>query len=119
MRHMSEQEYNIRLEKIKERNESKERKHKLKQEKRKYGFKIKLPSTSKLILMAVFLLCMEIVFYCEYAMLVLGDTSAMYVLIGIPTTLVPTIIAYYNKSRAENTKGGITYDKAMMEDAKG
>ena len=40
MRHMSEQEYNIRLEKIKERNESKERKHKLKQEKRKYGFKI-------------------------------------------------------------------------------
>lgn len=115
MWNISEEEYNSRMKEIKERNESKERKRKLREEKRKYRLKLKLPSTSKLVLMAVFLLCIEIVLYCEYAMIILGDASAMYVLIGVPTTLVPTVIAYYIKSQKENTAGGITYDMAMLE----
>lgn len=112
---MSKEKYEVALQKIKKRNESRERKRKLKEEKRKYWPKFKLPSTSKIVLMAVFLLCIEIVLYCEYAMIVLGDASAMYVLIGVPTTLVPTVLAYYKKSQKENTLGGITYDMAMLE----
>lgn len=115
MSYLSEREYENNLKKIQRRNASKERKRKLKEEKRKYSLKISLPSTSKLILLAVFLLCIEIIFFCEYAMIVLGDTSAMYVLIGIPTTLVPTVISYYNKAKKENMVGGITYDMAMLE----
>lgn len=126
MWYISEHEYETRLGKIKKKNDSKERRRKLKEEKNKYSFQVKLPSTSKIILLAVFLLCIEVVVYCEYAMLVLGDTSAMYVLIGIPATLVPTILAYYSKSKSENVSGGIVYDMAMKnqdaisdEDAKG
>ena len=115
--HISEKEYNERLKEIKENNQSKERKRKLKEEKNKYKnkFKIKFkpPSTSKLILLGVFLLCLEIIIFSEYAMIVLGDTSAMYTLIGIPVTLIPTILSYYNKSKAENTQGGIVYEASM------
>ena len=114
--YISEEEFNSRLEKIKEKNMSNERRKKLKEEKKKYRPKIKLPSTSKLVLLVVFLLCIEIVIFSEYAMVELGDASAMYVLIGIPTTLVPTIIAYYQKSRAENTSGGIVFENAMRSD---
>ena len=112
---ISEKEFDSRLKNIQEKNKSKERKRILKAEKSKYHAKIKLPSTSKIVLLVVFLLCIEIIIFSQYAMLALADTSAMYVLIGVPTTLVPTIIAYYNKSRIENSKGGITYDMAMLE----
>ena len=39
----------------------------------------------------------------------------MYALIGIPATIIPIVLGYYSKSKAENTAGGITYDMAMME----
>lgn len=113
--HISEKEFSSRLKDIQEKNKSKERKNILKAEKSKYKTRHKLPSTSKIVLLAIFLLCIEIIIFCEYAMIALADASAMYVLIGVPTTLVPTIIAYYQKSRAENTKGGITYDMAMLD----
>jgi hypothetical protein len=48
-------------------------------------------------------------------MLKLGDISAMYVLIGVPVSLVPIVLGYYWKSKNENTAGGITYDIAMKE----
>lgn len=70
-------------------------------------------STSKLILLGMILLCLQIVFFCEYAMLTLGDTSAMYVLIGIPAALAPIVWGYYSKSKAENVAGGIVYESAM------
>lgn len=60
-------------------------------------------------------MCLEIIVFCQYAMLEFGDTSALYALIGIPAVLVPTIWGYYSKSKAENTAGGITYDMAMLE----
>ena len=115
MSYLTEKEYETRLKKIQAKNASEERKRKLKKEKNKYKTKFKLPSTSKLILLGVTLLCLQIVIYCEYAMIYLGDTSAMYALIGVPATLAPTIWAYYSKAKAENTKGGITYDMAMKE----
>ena len=112
---ISEKEFDSRLKDIQEKNKSKERKKILEAEKAKYKIKRKFPSTSKVVLFAVFLLCVEIILFSEYAMITLADTSAMYVLIGVPTTLVPTIISYYHKSRIENTKGGIVYDIAMSE----
>lgn len=112
---LSEKEYESRLRRLQTINRSKERKHKLKEEERKYKAKLKLPSTSKLILIGAVLLCLEIVIFCEYTMIKLGDTSAMYVLIGIPATLIPVIWGYYSKSKAENTVGGIVYDMAMMQ----
>ena len=82
MWHLSEAEYESRMKKIKDSNASKERKRKLKEEKQKYRPKFKLPSTSKLILLGAVLLCLQIVIFCEYVMITLGDTSAMYVLVG-------------------------------------
>ena len=115
MSFVSEKEYEARMKKIKDNNASKERKRKLRAEKRKHMPKFKLPSTSKLILLGAILLCLQIVIFCEYIMVTSGDTSAMYVLIGIPATLIPVIWSYYSKAKAENTIGGITYDIAMTQ----
>ena len=60
-------------------------------------------------------MCIEVIVFCEYAMIVLQDASAMYVLIGVPTTLIPIVVSYYNKSKSENTKNGIVYEKAIRE----
>ena len=113
--YISEEEYKARMKKIKDKNESKERRRNLREERKKYGFKLKLPSTSKLIVLVVFLMCLELLIYAEYAMIALNDASAMYVLLGIPVTLIPTVISYFNKSKAENTANGIVYEKTMYE----
>ena len=115
MGYITEKEYEARMKKIKHDNVSRERKRKLREAKRKGLPKMKLPSTSKLILIGAVLLCLQIVIFCEYVMITLGDTSAMYVLIGIPATLIPVIWSYYSKAKAENTQGGITYDMAMKQ----
>lgn len=115
MGYISEKEFETLMDEIKKDNLSKERKRKLKEEKRKHQFKFKIPSTSKLILVAVFLLCIEIIIFSEYAMIATGDASAMYVLIGVPATLVPTLLGYFNKSKKENSTGGIIYEKTMHE----
>ena len=114
MSFISEKEYETRMKKIKCYNASKERKRKLREAKRKHMPKLKLPSTSKLILFGAVLLCLEIVIFCEYVMIALGDTSAMYVLIGIPATLIPIIWGYFSKAKAENTAGGIVFETAMQ-----
>ena len=115
MPYLSEEKFESRLQKIQMNNLSKERKQKLREEKIKYKPKFKLPSTSKLILLGAILLCLQIVLFCEYVMITLGDTSAMYVLIGIPATLIPVIWGYYSKSKAENTSGGIIYETTMAQ----
>ena len=115
MRYISEKEFNFRMKEIQKENLSKERARKLKDEKRKGKQKRKLPSTSKLILLGMILLCVQIVIFCEYAMMTLYDASSLYVLIGIPAALAPIIWGYYSKSKAENTVGGIVYDTAMAE----
>ena len=117
MSYLSEQEFDTQMEKIKKKNESIERKRKLKEEKSKYGFKpkFKLPSTSKLVVLVVFIMCIEIMIFAQYASIVLGDSSPLITLIGVPVTLIPTLLAYYSKARAENTKDGLVYEKTMYE----
>lgn len=115
MKYLSEAKYNSQLKKIELNNKSKERKKKLREEKRKYSPKFKLPQTSKLVLLVVFLMCIEILIFSQYAMIKLGDINAMYTLISVPVSLVPVCLAYMWKSKAENTSGGIVYERSMYE----
>ena len=115
MRYISDREYKSRLKSIQDFNKSKEREMRLEKERNKYRFKLKFPSTSKIVLAVTLLMCLQIVFFCEYAMFTSGDFSALYVLIGAPVTLVPIALGYLIKSKAENTVGGIVYEQAMRD----
>lgn len=115
MKYISEKDYNTQMRRIKAVNKNKKRLKALKAERRKMYPKFKPPSTSKLILLGVILICLQIVIFCEYVIIKTEDTSAMYALIGIPATLIPIIWAYYSKSKAENTAGGIIFETAMRE----
>ena len=112
---LTENKFNKKLEKIKEKNKEKAFKQKLKEEKLKYKYKRKLPSTSKLILIGAVLLCLQIILFCETLMWKTGDLQAMYVLIGIAASLASVCLGYFFKSKAENTTGGITFETAMEE----
>ena len=114
-KYISEKDFNFQMKEIQKRNLSMERKRRLDAERKKGLAKPKTPSASKMVLLGVIVLCVQIVVFCEYAMLTLGDTSAMYVLIGIPAALAPIIWGYYGKSKAENVSGGIVYESAMAE----
>lgn len=115
MSYLSKQEYEKKLAVIRRDNASIARKRSLKKERTKYRRKVKLPSTSKLLLWTAVLLCVEIIWFCEFAFAVTKDTSFLYVLAGVPATLVPTILSYYHKSKCENTAGGIVYETAMSQ----
>ena len=98
---MTSREYELELKKIKAQNRQIEMKRNLKAAKVK-RFNIPRVSTSKLILVAVLLLNLQIIHFVEKAIMTYGDLSALYALIAIPATLVPTVWAYYAKARAEN-----------------
>lgn len=72
-------------------------------------------STSKLILWATFLMCVEIIVFCQYAIIYLKDASSIYALIGAPVAFIPVVIGYFFKSKAENTSGGLVYESTMAE----
>lgn len=115
MKYLSEKEFNAKMKRIKAENLTKKRKAQLKEERKKGKPQKKVFSTSKIVLIGMILICVEIVLFCEYAMLKLMDTTSMYVLIGIPVALAPIIWGYYSKSKAENTSGGIVYETAMAQ----
>lgn len=115
MRYISDSEYRRRLKKIQRDNASAERHRKLEAERDKGRPKIKLPSTSKVVLFGIMAICLEIVIFCEWLMVVTHDTSSMYALIGIVSGLAVSIFGYYSKAKAENTVGGIKYEAAMHE----
>lgn len=111
---MTSREYELELKKIKAQNRQIEMKRNLKAAKVK-RFNIPRVSTSKLILVAVLLLNLQIIYFVEKAIMTYGDLSALYALIAIPATLIPTVWAYFSKAKAENCAGGITYDSAMEQ----
>lgn len=71
-------------------------------------------SASKLLMIGIILVCLEIVIFAEWIMAT-RDSSALYVLIGIPAALAASFWAYASKSKAENTQGGIVYEATMEE----
>lgn len=112
---LTQEEFEKKLVEIQEKNKQKEYRRLLREERKKSRAKFKLPSTSKLILLVAFLLCLEIIIFCEYMMIKTGDLSSLYSMIGVASALIPLCLGYYFKSKAENTAGGITYDMAMLE----
>ena len=73
-------------------------------------------SASKLYMILMLAIAVEIVFFIEFVTVRTGDTSCLYVLASIPvTTLVPSLMSYFKKSRIENSSGGIVYDMAMNQ----
>ena len=117
MSYMTKKDYEAKLRKIKFDNISRERKYNLREEKKKYRskFGFKMPSTTKLMLAGIILICLQIIIFCERLMIKTGDTSSMYVLLGIPAALIPIFWAYATKSKAENTVGGIVYETVMAQ----
>lgn len=114
VKYLTKQEYELELKKIKAKNRQIEMKRNLKAAKVS-RFNIPKISTSKLILIAVLLLNLQIIYFVEKAIMTYGDLSALYALIAIPATLIPTVWAYFSKAKAENCAGGITYDSAMEQ----
>ena len=114
VKYLTKQEYELELKKIKAKNRQIEMKRNLKAA-NVSRFSIPKISTSKLILVAVLLLNLQIIYFVEKAIMTYGDLSALYALIAIPATLIPTVWAYFSKAKAENCAGGITYDSAMEQ----
>lgn len=110
---MTTREFQEKMKRIEYDNKQREMKQKLKQAKNKNKSQKKL-TTSKIVLLVVFLLNLQIVWFVEKAIMTYGDLSALYALIGMPVTIIPIVLGYFNKSKAENTAGGIVYDSAMM-----
>ena len=75
----------------------------------------KKPAWAKIMMAAMVLICLEIIVYAEVVMWKHYDLSALYALVGVAASLSLAIWAYCEKSKAENTKGGIVYEKAMQE----
>jgi len=112
---VTNKEYEVRKKKIEQRNQNIKKEQQLKKLRDKYKKKRNKLSMSKTILLLISLFCIQIAIFAEVFMWHYGDSNALYALIGIPVALMPTIIAYFNKSAKENCKDGITYDMAMLE----
>ena len=99
MWYMTEKKYNEKMLDLQIRNRQIEIRQNLKAEKNKYQKPFKLPSTSKLMLLTVILLCLEVIVFCEYIILQRGDMRAMYALLVLPVTLSLAIWAITRRPR--------------------
>lgn len=115
MVYMTKNQYDSKLAKLQKRNESIERRRKLREERMKYFPKFVLPSTSKIVLIVSAILCLEILAFCQYMILKTGDTNALYAMVGALFTFMAVVLGYFVKSTKENVVGGITYETAMAQ----
>jgi len=115
MRYMTKARFDRQMERIKAKNKSLEYQKLLKEEKNKYGFHLKKPTTNKFMAFYLFVILNVIVVYALIAMWHFSDLSYLGALI---TDIAGQVIVYYiyaKKSTIENSKGGITYEMAMLE----
>ena len=110
---MTEQEYKQKEAKIKERNKNITMKRKLHRMK-KSRFKFKKIRKSKKVLWTIIVICLEILIFSEYMALKTEDTSFMYALIGVATTLIPTALGYFKMSDNEHKRG--QFEMSLNED---
>lgn len=113
MRYITEKEYEQRMIRIKRKNDSIQRKQKIRAEEDKYKHKLSLPSTSKLMAVYLFVVFNAVLIYAMVAMWTFGDLNYLGVLITDIAGQVLTYFIYAKKSTAENTQGGLVYDSAM------
>ena len=112
---MTTKEYEEKLKRIRYKNKQKEMKARLEKEEDKYKKKFKWPSTTKLIATYLFVIFNVVLVFVMYAMWHFADLSYLGVLITDIAAQVLVYLIYVQKSKAENTVGGIVYDKAMAE----
>lgn len=110
-----QREYERKLKEVQRENESIDRYNKLKKEKRKVSIDIKKPTTDKLIAIYLFIILNVILVYSMISMWNFADLSCLGVLVTDIAGQVITYYIYAKKATAQNTKGGITYDMAMLE----
>ena len=115
MVYMTDSQYNSKLAKLQKRNESIERRRRLREERMKYWPKFVLPSTSKIILIVSAILCLEILAFCQYMILTTGDTNALYAMVGAVFSFMGIVLGYFVKSTKQNTRNGITFETAMAQ----
>lgn len=115
MKRLNDKEYQIELKRIQRDNLYKERNSKLKEEKDKYKKQIKLPSTTKLIAVYLFIILNIVLIYAMVCMWHFGDLSYLGVLITDVAAQILTFVIYCAKSLKENSVGGIVYDMAMLD----
>lgn len=115
MKYLTQREYERKLREIQRENESIERYNKLRQEKRNIQGGVKKPSTDKLIATYLFIILNVVLIYAMLAMWHFADLSYLGVLVTDIAGQVITYYIYAKKATAQNTKGGITYDLAMLE----
>ena len=113
MVYMTKSQYDSKLAKLQKRNESIERKRKLHKERMKHFPKFVLPSTSKIVLIVSAILCLEVLIFCQYMIVVTGDTNALYAMVGSLFTFMAIVLGYFVKSTKENSRDGITFETAM------
>lgn len=110
---MTKSQFDSKLAKLQKKNESIEYRKMLRKERWKHFPKFILPSTSKIVLIVAALLCVEILFFCQWMIVQTGDTNALYAMVGVITALSSVIIGYFVKSTKENTRDGIVFETAM------
>lgn len=110
---MTKSQFDSKMAKAKRRNESIEYKRRLREERMKYWPKFVLPSTSKIVLFISSVLCLETLIFCQYMIIVTGDTNALYAMVGALFTYMGVVLGYYVKSTKQNTRDGITFETAM------
>lgn len=110
---MSQKQFDVKLAKIQKKNKDIEYRRRLREERTKYWPKFVLPSTSKIVLIVAAILCVEILFFCQWMIVKTNDTNSLYAMIGIITALATVVIGYFVKSTKENTVGGIVYETTM------
>lgn len=115
MKYLTEKDFEKEMAQAKRKKRQYEMRKELREAKRRLP-KLKKPNTSKLIVFVVFLICLQILWFSEHMVMVTGDTSYMYVLIGIPAALIPTIASYYSKAKSENLADrGYVYETRMAQ----
>lgn len=115
MIYMTKSQFDSKLAKARRRNETIEYKRRLREERMKHWPKFVMPSTSKIVLIVAAILCVEILFFCQWMIVRTGDTNALYAMVGVITALSSIVIGYFVKSTKQNTVGGITYETAMAQ----
>ena len=66
MIYMTKSQFDAKLAKAKRRNENIEYRRRLREERTRYWPKFVLPSTSKIVLIVAAILCVEILFFCQW-----------------------------------------------------
>lgn len=114
MKNMTEEEYQRKLLEIKNENIQKEYKKKLKEERAKYGFKLKL-ETSKLIAIYLFALLNAIVIYAMIAMWNFADLTYLGVLISDIAAQVIIYAIYCMKAyKAKKSEEDLKFEREKL-----